>query len=263
MLNDDENYAELAETLISTVPPDQPPKQRRARRAAVAVSTALFVSALAASIAVLVSHHVGKARALGPTPSLTIGLGSLTVAPTMTTGTDQQPSSARPSSSTSTGQTSAIPSTFISSIPTSLPNGPIGSAPGPSFGQPTRTTATGGGRGPGPGGPGRGTASPHPSAVASTPVTYAEEAFNKHGVPTFSDYQNASGQGPDIPFERSVQVICKVYNTNIPSVLPGGYWYKIATAPWTDLYAAANTFLNGDPPAGPYSHNFDARVRNC
>ncbi|MEW2255313.1 hypothetical protein [Streptomyces sp. NPDC047869] len=46
--------------------------------------------------------------------------------------------------------------------------------------------------------------------------------------------------------------------------MPGGYWYRIASPPWSDTYyAVANTFLNGDPPEGPYSHDVDEKVPDC
>ena len=116
---------------------------------------------------------------------------------------------------------------------------------------------------------------PGPGPVRSTPVsvvstgksaatTYTEEAYNKNGVPTFADHTNASDPGPTISFQESVQVTCRVYDTSIDSSLPGGYWYKIASPPWSNSYfAVANTFLNGDPPGGPYTHNYDPNVPDC
>jgi hypothetical protein len=47
-------------------------------------------------------------------------------------------------------------------------------------------------------------------------------------------------------------------------VNPDGYWYRIASPPWNDrYYAPANTFMNGDPWNGPYTHNTDLKVPNC
>lgn len=104
---------------------------------------------------------------------------------------------------------------------------------------------------------------PKPSAT-HTAHSDTEVAYNKHGVPTFSDYQNASGAGPVIVFDEQVQVNCKIYAPTIPSASPGGYWYLIASAPWDgQYYAVANTFLNGDPPGGPYTHNYDPAVPDC
>jgi hypothetical protein len=116
--------------------------------------------------------------------------------------------------------------------------------------------------------PGTGPAtSPGPASASSTPpapATHTEEGFNKNGVPTFSNYQNASGPGPVLTFGELVQVSCKVYDPTIPSASPGGYWYRIASTPWVNAYyAVANTFLNGDPPGGPYTHNYDPSVPDC
>lgn len=106
-------------------------------------------------------------------------------------------------------------------------------------------------------------ATPGPTAPASS-STYPEEGYNKNGVPTFSDYQNASGPGPAIRFGQIIQVSCKIYDPAIPSASPGGYWYRIASPPWRNsYYAVANTFLNGDPPGGPYTHPYDPDVPNC
>ena len=57
---------------------------------------------------------------------------------------------------------------------------------------------------------------------------------------------------------------CKVFDPTIISVNPDGYWYRIASSPWSDgYYAPANTFLDGDPPNGPYTHNTDFAVPDC
>jgi hypothetical protein len=115
-------------------------------------------------------------------------------------------------------------------------------------------------------GPSDGTPSPRatPTRTTSAPTTYAEEAYNKHGVPTFADYANASGQGPDIQFEQVVQVTCKIFDPSIPSASPAGYWYLIASSPWDNhYYAVANTFLNGLSPTDPNTNYYDPRVPNC
>ena len=45
---------------------------------------------------------------------------------------------------------------------------------------------------------------------------------------------------------------------------PGGYWYRIESSPWGNrFYALANTFLNGDPWGGPYTHPTDLSVPDC
>jgi len=101
-----------------------------------------------------------------------------------------------------------------------------------------------------------------PGADAAT--TYTEQEANRNGVDTFSNYHNASGAGPHIPYDMTVQVTCRVLDGTIESVNPDGYWYRIASDPWNDAYyAPANTFLNGDPHDGPYSRNTDPSVPVC
>jgi hypothetical protein len=83
-------------------------------------------------------------------------------------------------------------------------------------------------------------------------------------VNTFTDYHNASGMGPPIAAGQWVQVSCKVHDPTIASVNPDGYWYRIASAPWgNSYYSPANTFMNGDPYGGPYTHNTDFSVPDC
>ncbi len=98
---------------------------------------------------------------------------------------------------------------------------------------------------------------------APGPTTYSElEGHN--GSNTFSDPVHASGTGPRINPGQTIQVLCKVYAPQIASVKPDGYWYAIATSPWNSAYyAPANTFMNGDPWNGPYSHNTDMNVPDC
>ncbi len=62
-----------------------------------------------------------------------------------------------------------------------------------------------------------------------------------------------------------VAVSCKVYAPQIVSANPDGYWYRIASPPWSNVfYAVANTFWNGDIPGQkPYVHNTDFAVPEC
>jgi hypothetical protein len=70
--------------------------------------------------------------------------------------------------------------------------------------------------------------------------------------------------GPPIAAGQWVQVACKVYDPTVGSVNPDGYWYRIASPPWSDAYySPANTFMNGDPYGGPYMHNTDFAVPDC
>jgi hypothetical protein len=96
------------------------------------------------------------------------------------------------------------------------------------------------------------------------PSTWAEQETPNHPVNTFTDYHNASGVGPAIAAGQWVQVSCKIYDPTIGSVNPDGYWYRIASSPWNNAYySPANTFMNGDPYGGPYTHNTDFGVTNC
>ncbi len=105
--------------------------------------------------------------------------------------------------------------------------------------------------------------SSQPAPPAPGPSTYTEEEWHT-GANTFTDPDNASGMGQKIAPGQNVQVTCKLYDPSILSASPGGYWYKIASSPWDNqYYAVANTFLNGDPWAGPYTHPTDLSVPDC
>jgi hypothetical protein len=96
------------------------------------------------------------------------------------------------------------------------------------------------------------------------PANHTEEESPHHPVNTFANYHNASGVGPAIAAGQTVEVSCRVYDPTIGTANPDGYWYRIASSPWNNAYyATANTFLNGDPPNGPYSHNTDLSVPVC
>lgn len=96
------------------------------------------------------------------------------------------------------------------------------------------------------------------------PQTWSEQETPNHPVNTFTNYHNASGMGPAIAAGQWVSVSCKVYDPTIQSVNPDGYWYRIASSPWNNgYYSPANTFMNGDPYGGPYTHNTDFAVPDC
>jgi hypothetical protein len=103
------------------------------------------------------------------------------------------------------------------------------------------------------------------AAACTPPPTYYSEQEGSHGANAFTDYHNASGMSPTpVPAAAWVLVTCKVYDPTIVSVNPDGYWYRIHSSPWNDIYyAAANTFMNGDPWGGPYTHNTDFAVPDC
>jgi hypothetical protein len=103
-----------------------------------------------------------------------------------------------------------------------------------------------------------------PTAPPPPPQTWSEQETPNHPVNTFTNYHNASGMGPAIAAGQWVEVSCKVYDPTIQSVNPDGYWYRIASAPWSNAYySPANTFMNGDPYGGPYTRNTDFAVPNC
>ncbi len=104
-----------------------------------------------------------------------------------------------------------------------------------------------------------------PSAAAPTaPRTWREQQGSR-GVNTFTNPYNASGMGPRIAPYQWVDVFCKIYAPQIASANPDGYWYRMASPPWSGTYyAPANTFWNGDQPGvKPYTHNTDFAVANC
>jgi hypothetical protein len=85
------------------------------------------------------------------------------------------------------------------------------------------------------------------------------------GARTFANAFTLSSPGPDLTANEQVRVICKVYAPTPPSVVPNGYWYRLASKPWSGRYfAPANSFWNGDIPGKrPYTHNTDFKVPNC
>jgi hypothetical protein len=95
------------------------------------------------------------------------------------------------------------------------------------------------------------------------PSYYKEKPEPGHGgIATFSDYENASGPGPEIGESQTVEVACKVFAPQIASVEPEGYWYRIHTVPWSDTYyAAANPFENNTE--GRKDVFTDPNVPNC
>lgn len=108
------------------------------------------------------------------------------------------------------------------------------------------------------------TPTPTPAPAPAPAPTWSEQETPNHPVNTFTNYHNASGMGPAIGSGQWVQVSCKVYDPTIVSVNPDGYWYRIASGPWNNAYySPANTFMNGDPYGGPYTHNTDFAVPNC
>ncbi len=139
----------------------------------------------------------------------------------------------------------------------------VGTASSPGPGPPSGGSGTPSGGSSSPSAP---NPAPPPSTPPPTPSpqTWSEQETPNHPVNTFTNYHNASGMGPAIAAGQWVQVSCKVYDPTIVSVNPDGYWYRIASSPWNNAYySPANTFMNGDPYGGPYTHNTDFNVPNC
>jgi hypothetical protein len=107
--------------------------------------------------------------------------------------------------------------------------------------------------------------SPGGGQPGGEPVPTHAEQSGSMGSPTFTNPYNASGPGPRIPAMSTVQVTCRVYAPAIASANPDGWWYRIASSPWSNqYYAVANTFWNGDVPGRkPYTHNTDFAVPIC
>jgi hypothetical protein len=85
------------------------------------------------------------------------------------------------------------------------------------------------------------------------------------GARSFANPQALSGEGPPVRPGKRLRVSCKVYAPAPRSVVPDGYWYRLASVPWSGrYYAPANSFWNGDRPGHkPYTHNTDFGVPTC
>lgn len=93
--------------------------------------------------------------------------------------------------------------------------------------------------------------------------TYTQTANTPAGARTYANPHGLIGEGPRVGNGRNVQVSCKIA---IPGAAPsvGRYWYLIADPPWSNgYYSPANAYLNGDPPAGPYTQEVDHAVPDC
>jgi hypothetical protein len=98
-----------------------------------------------------------------------------------------------------------------------------------------------------------------------SPAEGTVEQAGAGGARTFRAPGLLTDEGPPIADERRVRVDCKVHVPEPESVLPEGYWYKVASSPWDGRYfAPANSFWNGDVPGRlPYTHYVDRSIPNC
>jgi hypothetical protein len=105
-----------------------------------------------------------------------------------------------------------------------------------------------------------------PIVVTPIPVVAGTrpEQQGSRGANTFLNTTSISGPGPRVNPQQVVNVSCKVLDRSAASISPDGYWYRLADSPWNNqYYAAANTFMNGDPAGGPFTHNTDFAVPDC
>jgi hypothetical protein len=98
-----------------------------------------------------------------------------------------------------------------------------------------------------------------PPAPGSTHPEVVNSAGNAR---TYRNPRDLIGEGPRITNHTTVQVSCVITATLATSA--GKYWYRVVTLPWgNQYYSPANSYLNGDPQGGPYTHAVDPAVPNC
>lgn len=90
-----------------------------------------------------------------------------------------------------------------------------------------------------------------------------EETQGTLGATTFTNPAQICGAGPKIAAGSTVRVVCRLLAPQMSSVVPDGYWYLVAVGPNRGRFAAANTFLNGDPPGAGNLTNTDVTVPRC
>jgi hypothetical protein len=75
--------------------------------------------------------------------------------------------------------------------------------------------------------------------------TYSETP-GPDGAPTFTDYEDEGGKGPQVPEHETVQVQCRVEGLEpADHGIPDDWYYRVASAPWDDVYYAyAEPFYN-------------------
>lgn len=100
-----------------------------------------------------------------------------------------------------------------------------------------------------------------PMAIPRGSTITEQEGTN--GGPTYTNPEGQCGKGPTLPPLSQVSVACRLYSPQPSSVVPDGYWYLIASGSLKGYFAAANTFLNGDPIGGGNIHNTDVRIPIC
>lgn len=107
-------------------------------------------------------------------------------------------------------------------------------------------------------------AGPSTALLGESSETSQAEQAAAGGARTFT-VPAGSDEGPRVQANQHVTVMCKIYKPEPESVVPDGYWYRLASRPWRGrYYAPANSFWNGDIPGQrPYTHNTDFAVPDC
>jgi hypothetical protein len=104
------------------------------------------------------------------------------------------------------------------------------------------------------------TSAPGTGGPVVTGETFTEECYNSNGCRVFEDPYGSREQ-PRLEFMQEVEVSCRVYAPSMPSV---EWWYRLASEPYNnEWWSPAVTYLNGDPPEGPYERDVDEAVPEC
>jgi hypothetical protein len=123
--------------------------------------------------------------------------------------------------------------------------------------------------------PSQATAPAHPEVSGDMPEpncptcisggkTFPEQAGGGSEKHTFRDPRSFAGLGPSVQPGQRVEVVCRFLDPNAPVSVKPGWWYLIDSPPWNrQYYTVANSYLNGDPPQGPYINAVDKGVPEC
>lgn len=112
--------------------------------------------------------------------------------------------------------------------------------------------------------PAAGAAMPLPTCTTCTTGTTFPEQAGTGGAAAFRNPLAFAGKGQRLAALQPVAVVCRFFQPDAPPSVAPGWWYLIASPPWSrQYYAPANSFLNGDPPQGPYLANVDSGVPVC
>jgi hypothetical protein len=91
------------------------------------------------------------------------------------------------------------------------------------------------------------------------------ETSGSLGANVFTNPRPPSGEQllNKVPPRTTIEVSCRYLKPSLPSLKPDGYWYLIVSARWRGEWTPANSYLDGDPPNGPFHHNTDFAVPVC